>query len=84
MASAGRAWLGERDPSNRAIFQAGLPSPCTQPPPPPRGSSSVLCHQNRIVLARRETGSSRWQVNQKQLAVAKPIIYLIMIYHLTT
>lgn len=72
------AWRGRRrpgaDPSNRATFQARLPSPSAwapsrpgppppaPPPHPPHERSSMLCHQNRIVLAKRKNGSSRWQV----------------------
>ena len=64
-----RARRGPQQPGNFPD-SASEPPPLKAPPPPalpssprpPEERSSVLCHQNRIVLARRKNGSSRWQV----------------------
>lgn len=65
---------------NARRIQAALPCPHRRAPRPQAGAG---VRQRRIVsgagsLAQQMAGIT------KQLAAAKPIIYLIMIYHLTT
>lgn len=65
---------------NARRIQAALPCPQPRAPRPQAGAG---VRQRRIVLG---AGSLAQQMAgiTKQLAAAKPIIYLIMIYHLTT
>lgn len=57
-----RVRLLKERPQLPGNFPGVASEPLRLAPPPLKERSSTLCHQNRIVLARREIGSSRWQV----------------------
>lgn len=72
---------------NARCIQAALPSPSPVPTPSARCSPAAGSAGSAVsgaLFSAREALAQQMAGITKQLAAAKPIIYLIMIYHLTT